>query len=48
MRPVRQALPPAFGDGRPQEIRPAPGPVTIMVKRISEYDSSNLSQRFRT
>jgi hypothetical protein len=29
-------VPPAFGDGKPFEVDIPPGPVTLMVKRISD------------
>jgi hypothetical protein len=35
-RSLHAYLPPAFGDGRPQQLRSGPGIITIMVKRARD------------
>jgi hypothetical protein len=36
-RRVHAYLPPAFGDGYPQQMEAAPGIITIMVKRVPDH-----------
>jgi|SRR3954470_21510895 hypothetical protein len=35
-RHIQATLPPAFGDGVPQEIAAQPGSITVMIKRIRD------------
>jgi hypothetical protein len=46
-RAVEAELPPAFGNGAPQQIELSPGSVTIMFKRIPDDLASWATEGFR-